>query len=102
MAGSREGLALATSRPCDRVSQSRELSPRWLALALGIGCGAGFALLGGLASTRGYGLRAVEALDSVYPGLARRRAGAVLGGLWGFLDGALGGLVVVWLYNRLR
>ncbi len=28
-------------------------------------------------------------------------AGAVIGAVWGFIDGAIGGFVFAWLYNKL-
>jgi hypothetical protein len=37
----------------------------------------------------------------VYPGLSATPAGAVIGLLWGFVDGVICGVLVAWLYNGL-
>ncbi|MFQ5896872.1 MAG: bacteriophage holin [Candidatus Methylomirabilia bacterium] len=76
------------------------LSVKGLALALGVSWGAGIFLLG-LAGSVGWGRPLVEVLGSVYLGFTASLAGSLVGGLWGFADGALGGIVIAWLYNRL-
>ena len=40
-------------------------------------------------------------LASVYPWYTATLPGILIGALWGFLDGAIGGFVFSWLYNRL-
>ena len=40
-------------------------------------------------------------LGRVYLGFTLTPAGSLIGLLWGLADGAVGGLVFAWLYNRL-
>ena len=62
-------------------------------------------LLTGLANLiwPGYGQGFLEVMASVYPGYhATSNFGDVIvGTLYGLVDGAVGGAVVAWLYNRL-
>ena len=50
-----------------------------------------------------YGQAFLDAMASVYPGYhAAGTAGdMIVGALYGTVDGAIAGLVVAWLYNRL-
>lgn len=56
-------------------------------------------LLLGWISVRGWGARVVEVLSSLYIGFASTFWGGVIGGLWGFADAFLAGLVFALLYN---
>jgi hypothetical protein len=78
-----------------------DLSIKGLALAFGVTWGGGMLLLG-LVAALGWGRPAVELIGSVYLGFTPTVPGSVIGGVWGFVDGAVGGLVIAWLYNRLR
>lgn len=69
-----------------------QLSIKGLALALGLAWGGGVALLG-LAASLGWGRALVEVLGSVYVGFGPSPLGSAI-------DGALGGIVIAWLYNR--
>jgi hypothetical protein len=69
-----------------------------LALGLGVTWGIGIMTLGWI-SAAGWGARVVEALSSVYLGFASTFLGGVIGGLWAFADGFLGGLILAALYN---
>jgi len=40
-------------------------------------------------------------LDHFYFGYNISYLGAVIGGIWGFVDGLIGGAIFAWLYNRL-
>ncbi len=40
-------------------------------------------------------------LDHFYFGYNISYLGAVIGGIWGFVDGAIGGAIFAWLYNKL-
>ena len=77
------------------------LSIKGFALAGGITWGGGMLLLG-LVAALGWGRPIVDLIGSFYLGFAPTVAGSVVGGLWGFADGGVGGLVIAWLYNRLR
>jgi len=49
----------------------------------------------------GYGSAFLEVMASLYPGYDATPTidSVILGTLYGFLDGAIGGLVFAWLYN---
>ena len=40
-------------------------------------------------------------LGIVYRGYNLSVVGSLIGMVWGFVDGSIGGLIFVWLYNRL-
>ena len=71
-----------------------------LGLAVGIIWGVGVFVVA-LANmvTRGYGAQWLLTLASIYPGLGNTPAGAIVGFLWGFVDGVIGGVLVAWVYN---
>jgi hypothetical protein len=71
-----------------------------MATAFGLTWGLGMMILGWI-SGGGWGARIVEVLSSLYIGFASTFVGGILGGLWGFADGFLGGLVLTVLYNAL-
>ncbi|MFQ5883245.1 MAG: bacteriophage holin [Candidatus Methylomirabilales bacterium] len=75
------------------------LSIKGLGLALGLTWGASIFLLG-LAGAAGWGRALVEVLGSAYLGFHPSLGGSLIGGLWGFVDGTLGGIIIAWLYNR--
>jgi len=77
------------------------LSVRGLGLALGVTWGIGVLMLG-LVGALGWGRAMVDVLGSLYLGFRPTLLGSVIGGAWAFLDGMLGGIVIAWLYNRLR
>ena len=55
-----------------------------------------------LASRRSRKAEAIVALFSkVYRGFEKTLLGAFLGAVWGFIDGAVSGLLMAWLYNRI-
>lgn len=50
----------------------------------------------------GYGLALLDLAASIYPGYAPGGFGSVIvGTLYALLDGAVGGAVLAWLYNRV-
>jgi len=80
-----------------------KLSVKSMALTLGILWGAVF-LLVGLANQiwNGYGLPFLVLMDSIYPGYDVGGFGSVIvGTVYAFVDAAVGGAVLAWLYNRL-
>jgi hypothetical protein len=50
-----------------------------------------------------YGRAFLDMIASVYPGYtgAATAGQVVVGSLYGFVDGAIGGALLAWLYNRL-
>lgn len=77
------------------------LNPRALACAIGLTWGAAIFLVS-LAHLAwpSYGNAFLEFAASIYPGFHVGGFGqAIVGTLYGTLDGAVGGLIVAWLYN---
>lgn len=77
-----------------------KLSVKRLTLSLGIVSGGSMALiaLGGMA---GYWIEMVELIQSFYPGYGAHWQGFLLGAIYGFIDGAIGGALIAWLYNKM-
>ncbi|MBD3259191.1 hypothetical protein GF371_01010 [Candidatus Woesearchaeota archaeon] len=48
---------------------------------------------------KGYGSAFLNAVSTVYPGYTITWGGAFVGLIYGFLDGFIGIVIVVWLYN---
>jgi hypothetical protein len=75
-------------------------------MALGITCGViwgGAILLAGVANTiwPGYGQAFLDVVASVYPGYKGTPGigQAIIGALYGLVDGGIAGLIFAWLYN---
>lgn len=79
-----------------------KLSVRAFALACGIIWGLGLLIIVLIAmASEGYGGAFIEAISSIYLGVAVSAKGAFLVLLWGFIDGFIGGAIFAWLYNKL-
>ena len=76
------------------------LSVKGLGLAVGVTWGIGVLILG-LIGSIGWGRAVVDVLGSLYLGFRPTPVGSIIGGAWAFVDGALAGVVVAWLYNHL-
>jgi len=78
-----------------------KLNVKALALTSGLlwGCGVCFATLWLL--VRGYDGALIRQLDHFYIGYSFSYAGAFVGLVWGFIDGAVGAAIFAWLYNKL-
>jgi len=81
-----------------------KLNVKGFGLTLGLVWGGGV-LLVGVANivASGYGKAFLDVMASVYPGFhATGTFGdAIVGGLYGLVDGGIGGAVMAWLYNVL-
>jgi hypothetical protein len=77
------------------------LNPAKFGLALGILCGLAMFIAGLAATYAGYGTEIVSLIGSVYIGYDINLVGSIVGGIWGFLDGLIGGFIFAWLYNKL-
>ena len=80
------------------------ISTRALALTVGLVWGGGIAFVGLVhLAVPAYGTTFLELTSSIYPGFhgARNLGDALIGIVWGFADGAGGGLICGWLYNLL-
>jgi hypothetical protein len=72
--------------------------------ALAIGLGVSWAvciLFAGWVSIFGWGAKFVEVMSSVYIGYAPTFLGSVIGAIWGFIDGAIGGVIIAFVYNTI-
>ncbi|NOY80584.1 MAG: membrane-associated protein [Kiritimatiellaeota bacterium] len=72
--------------------------------ALAVGLGSSWALcmlFAGWGAMLGWGGKFVEVMASVYVGLTPTFLGGIVGAVWGFADGAVGGLVIGLVYNAL-
>lgn len=72
------------------------------ALAIGLGVSWGIAMLFvGWASIFGWGTKFVEIMASVYFGFTPSFSGGIIGAIWGFFDGAIGGAIIALVYNAV-
>jgi hypothetical protein len=73
------------------------------AFGLSFGIVWGFAMLSlGLINMGcNWGSGIVESMSTLYIGYKATVLGSVIGGIWGFFDAGIGGVVVAWLYNKL-
>jgi hypothetical protein len=79
-----------------------KLSAKALAITLGLLWGGAMLILGTLnMMIPPYGADVLVVMGSVYPGIygAGTMSEALLGAAYGAVDGALGGLLIAWLYN---
>jgi hypothetical protein len=72
-----------------------------LGLTLGIVWGAAMFLLGLINMGRILGSGIIQAMSTLYVGYSPTIPGSIIGGIWGFLDAGIGGVVIAWLYNKL-
>jgi hypothetical protein len=70
------------------------------ALTLGVVWGGGVFFLGLMAAFLDWGTPMVELLGSVYLGYGPTVLGSLIGLLWAFVDGAVGGFILAWVYNH--
>ncbi len=75
-----------------------KLSVKSLALGLGISCAAYMLFLGWVAAF-GWGADLVGVISSLYIGFAPTFLGGIIGAVWGFFDGAIGGAIIALVYN---
>ncbi len=73
------------------------------AFGLSLGIVWGFAMLSLGLINMGYhwGSGIVEVMSTLYIGYKSTVLGSITGGIWGFFDAGIGGVVVAWLYNKL-
>lgn len=78
----------------------RNINVAGLGFALGIACAVYALFIGAAAWLFGWGTAVVEVLSSLYIGYDATFLGAVIGAVWAFVDGFIGGVIIGWLYNR--
>jgi hypothetical protein len=76
----------------------QKLNVGGLALALGLTWGLSVLVLGWVAMG-GWGARWVEVLSSLYIGYRATAVGAIVGAIWAFFDGLIGGFLIAVFYN---
>ena len=72
--------------------------------ALAVGLGVSWAvcmLFLGWVSIFGWGTKFVEMMSSVYIGFTPTFLGGIIGAVWGFIDGAIGGAIIAFVYNAI-
>src|SRR3989304_10169760 len=72
-----------------------------IGIAFGIVWALGVVLLGLGAWWFGWGDPIVELLSSIYRGYDESVLGVLIGGLWGFVDAFIAGVIFAWIYNCL-
>ena len=70
-------------------------------LTLGIVWGLAMLLMGLINTTDMWGDEIVKVMGSLYIGYRPTVLGSIIGGIWGFIDAGIGGVIIAWLYNRL-
>lgn len=78
-----------------------KLNVKALGLTLGIVWGAALLIMGIVATFFNYGDGFVGALGSLYCGYKATILGSLIGGVWGFIDAGICGVIIAWLYNKL-
>ncbi len=75
------------------------LCPGKFGFALGLIWGLGTLLLGWAGWLWGYGIAVIVIWSHVYLGYSPTFVGGIIGGIWGFVDFFVFGLLVAWIYN---
>ena len=77
-----------------------KLNVKAAAIALGAAWGIYMLSLGWMAMF-GWGADFVKLMSSVYIGFAPSFLGGIIGGIWAFVDGFVGGAIIAWVYNAV-
>lgn len=77
-----------------------KLDVKALGLSLGITWGISVMFMGFMCMFLGWGCSFVSAIGKFYYGYQPTLIGCVVGGIWGFFDMGIGGVIIAWLYNR--
>lgn len=77
-----------------------KLNIKALAVGLGVTWASGM-LFVGWASMFGWGTKIVEVMSSLYIGFGPSVQGGIIGAIWGFFDGAIGGAIIACVYNAV-
>lgn len=73
-----------------------------LGLAIGIATGLGVLILGIAGWLFGVWTTAIDLTATFYKGYTPTLGGSIIGAIWGFIDGFIGGVVIAWIYNILQ
>ena len=77
-----------------------KLDVRAFGLMLGCIWSVGVLALGIVSMLSNGGARIVKLFSTVYIGYRATLQGSLIGAAWGFIDGAISGIVIAWVYNR--
>ena len=77
------------------------LDVRAWSLGFGCGWGAGVFTIGIMSRLLHLKPKSVALLGKVYIGFNSTLLGSLIGAIWGFLDGAITGMLIAWLYNKI-
>jgi len=77
-----------------------KLNVKGLAIALGTTWALGM-LIAGWGAMYGWATEFVAVMGSVYLGYDATFSGGIIGAVWGFVDGAIGGFVIAVIYNAV-
>jgi len=68
-----------------------------------LGCIWGFSILVLAAASRASqrAEKTVQLFSKVYRGFGKTLLGSFVGAVWGFIDGAISGLLIAWVYNKI-
>jgi hypothetical protein len=78
-----------------------KINPEKLAIAGALTWGLYVLFIGWVAAIGWGNHDLVNAMSGLYVGFKATFFGGIIGGLWGMVDGLVGGYLVAWLYNRV-
>lgn len=77
-----------------------KLDVKAFGLAFGITWGVSVMFIGLICMVSGWGRSFVDAIGKFYFGYHATLLGSLAGGIFGFFDMGIGGLIIAWLYNK--
>jgi hypothetical protein len=89
---------LATSISRKEEEKMEKCNVKALAVAIGA-LWALYVLFLGWMAAFGWGRELVTVLSSLYIGYNASFFGGIIGGIWAFIDGAVAGAIIAWVYN---
>lgn len=78
----------------------KKIDIRVVGLAVGCIWGSGVLVLGIVSMMSERGAKIVKFISKVYIGYGATWLRSLVGALWGFVDGAISGALVAWMYNK--
>ena len=78
-----------------------KINVKALGLTLGIIGSSGILFLGLMSLFLNWGTDVINLIGSVYIGYNSTLVGIFIGTIWGFCDGAVFGILIAWVYNKI-
>ena len=72
-----------------------------LGIAVGVAWALGVLVVGISSLLFGYGVEIVKIFSSMYIGFVATPVGVLIGTLWAFIDGFIGGVIIGFVYNKV-